>query len=223
MGFGILLYGFLMMVEVSVTINYTYMVGIDVFPDLAGYILMLTAAYRLSDYAKGFRYFKMTLFPLTALSLVSYAASIAAVLPSAARISAEIISISRYIQYPLQFMAFVFMYLGIYSLSQSVNLPKIASRARFGMIMASVYYISKIAEMFVSELGLGISSSASMEVLRAVLMLAFAVFVLYTLFVIFNCYMYICYEGEENPELSGTYNPIQRLFERLKGGKSDKK
>ena len=51
MGFGYLLYGFMMLVEVGLTVNAQYSVGIDIFPDLAGYLFMLAAARRLSDYS----------------------------------------------------------------------------------------------------------------------------------------------------------------------------
>ena len=72
MGFGFLLYGYLMTLEAGLLVNASPKIGFDIFPDLLGYLFFYLALRKLSPYALGFRQAKNVcylLFPVGALTL----------------------------------------------------------------------------------------------------------------------------------------------------------
>lgn len=222
MGFGYFFFGVLMLVSVVVPTSYEYNVGIDIFPDIAGYILMLTAAKRLSLYAAGFRRMVYPLYALCLVSAVGYAAGIASLFGRYLEMLSHIVSWTQALSYPLCLCAFVFMFLGIYSLSTSVELPKIASKAKGGIFMSIVYFCVRIL-LFAAELIFeGFSQSVLISYAYYFLSLFWYVYIIFTAYVIFKCYMYICYEGEEQIMPSGA---TPRFLEKIlsKVGKNDKK
>ncbi len=220
MGFGYLIYGFFMMLEVRIPTSYSFALGIDLFPNLAGYLFMLTAARRLNSYAAGFSRCRQVLYPLVALGALEYAAEILSIfLPSAGlALFSELLTCAGLI---LQPAAFFFLFSGIVSLSGEVELPKIVSRARFTTVLGGAYYLLQIFVTVADDLSLGIPAGV-LNPLRWVLLLLWTIFLILAEFTVFGCYMYICYEGEENVNSKGLMNPIERLAARLKKGKDDR-
>lgn len=221
MGFGYFFFGVLMLLSVAVPTSYEYNIGIDIFPDLAGYLLMLTAAKRLSSYAAGFRRMTYPLFFLCIAGLVLYAAGIISVFIPEYAVLEKVVMWSEALSYPLQMCALVFMFLGIYSLSLSVELPKIAARAKNGIFFTTVYFAVRIIMFVAGSVSSSFSGSVIASYVYYFLSIFWYLYIIFTAYVIFRCYMYICYEGEENVM---PVNPAPRFLENIlsKFGKGKK-
>ncbi|MBR6769079.1 MAG: hypothetical protein IKM34_06300 [Clostridia bacterium] len=113
MGFGFLFYGFLMMIELSIATSADYALSVDVFPDLAGYLFMLTAAWRLEDYAKGFARFKKCLLPLVAVGAMIYGASMLSLFDIYPAVLEKVLHGLQYATIILQPIAFFCLFGGI--------------------------------------------------------------------------------------------------------------
>ena len=216
MGFGILFYGFLMMIEIAVRTNAGSTVGIDVFPDLAGYLLMLTAACRLDGYAKGFTYFKKSLYPLLFLGTVSFSLGLFSVTGLYLDVLEVAMDAVKFLSLILQGISFFFLFAGIISLSGEVDLPGIAARARYTTVIGTVYYLFQIVLTLSYELPIGISDE-TLAPFSFVSMLIFLVYIILGEVVLFNCYRYICYEGEEYFNPGDIESPIARFMNKLFG------
>lgn len=216
MGFGLIFYGFLMMVEIAVRTQAGSPLGIDIFPDLAGYLLMLAAACRLDGYAKGFTYFRRTLYPLLVLGTLSFAIglfSVTGLYLGILEIAADAV---KFLSLIMQGVAFFFLFAGIISLANEVELPGIAARSRYTLIVGSVYYIFQVILTLCYKLPIGISDT-TLAPFSMVSMLIFLVFILLGEVVLFNCYRYICYEGEEYFNPGDIESPIAKFMNKLFG------
>ena len=212
MGFGILFYGFLMMIEITVRTQVGSPVGIDIFPDLAGYLLMLAAACRLDGYAKGFSYFRKLLYPLIVLGAAAYAIGMLSLLGKALALLETLSNAVKLLSLALQGVAFFFLFAGVISLANEVDLPGIATRARYTAIVGTVYYVFQLVLSICYQVGMAQKTLAPFSFTSMVI---FIVFVLLGEVVLFNCYRYICYEGEENYLPSSADNPIARFMNKL--------
>ena len=216
MGFGFLFYGFLMMIELGVSTSLDHALSVDVFPDLAGYLFMLTAACRLELYAKGFARFKKWLIPLVAVGTLLYAVSILSVFG----IYPEILEIAthglRYATIVLQPIAFFCLFGGIMALAIEVELPSIASRAKLLAVIGTAYYAAQFIFMAADDISPMLFASFGGFV-RYGLMIVWLIFVIMVEFMVFQCYMYICYEGEERITPEDAANPFAKMLGKKKG------
>lgn len=220
MGFGILFFGFLMMIELMVSTSAEYMLGIDLFPDLAGYFLMLTAACRLSPYNKGFARFRVALYPLLGVSTVSFAVGLFSAFGVAPSVLDFVFRVANGLSVLLQPVAFFFLFSGIVRLADSVELPKLSFGARLLAVMSTAYYLCQIVFTVVSVLPTGFPENM-LSVVNYVLTLVYLLFVILTEVLLFRCYMFICYEGEERVSPTDAVNPIAKFFNKFKKGNGD--
>ena len=216
MGFGLLFYGFLMTFDIMVRTQAMAEVGIDIFPDLAGYLLMLAAANRLDGYARGFSLFKKALYPLIAVGALT-------LLVGYASIFGEMLflleTLTRYLKLAtllFQGVAFFFLFAGIISLASEVELPGIASRARFVAATGVVYYSFQTILTVTALLPLPISSQTLSPFMTASMLIGMF-FLIFGEVVLFNCYRYICYEGEEQLKPGDAVNPLANALNKLFG------
>ena len=216
MGFGLIFYGFLMMIEIPVRTQVGVNVGIDIFPDLAGYLLMLTAANRLDGYAKGFTLFRKMLYPLLVLGAVSLAIGYLSIAGVALPLLEALTTYVKIASLILQAVAFFFLFSGIISLSLEVELDGIATRARYTTVVGAIYYLFQLLLTASYELPLGISDT-TLAPFSMISMLLWLVFILLGEVVLFNCYRYICYEGEETLTPGAIESPIARFLNKLFG------
>ena len=221
MGFGFLFYGFLMMIELGIATSAEYSLSIDVFPDLAGYLFMLTAAYRLELYAKGFARFKKALLPLVAVGFLIYGVSILSLFDLNPALLEGALHILQYATIMLQPIAFFCLFGGIMVLASEVGLPAIASRAKLLAGIGTAYYAAQLLFMVAEELTLPLFGSY-VGFLRYGLMIVWLIFIIMTEWMIFQCYMYICYEGEERITREDAANPFAKFFNQNKKGKGSR-
>ena len=220
MGFGLIFYGFLMMIEITVRTVSGSAVGIDIFPDLAGYLLMLAAASRLEDYAKGFATFKKCLYPLIALGTLSFMIGIFSVTGLYTAYLEVAIDAVKAASLLVQGIAFFFLFAGIVSLANEVDLPGVAQRARYACVVGSVYYAFQFILTLGYELPIGISE-ATLAPFTMASMMIFLIYVILSEIVFFNCYRYICYEGEEYFNPQDIESPIAKFLNKLFGKNKD--
>ena len=218
MGFGFLFYGFLMMIELGIATSAEHALSIDVFPDLAGYLFMLTAAYRLELYAKGFARFKKCLLPLVAVGAMIYGISILSLFDIYPVVLESALHGLQYATIALQPIAFFCLFGGIMALATEVGLPNIASRAKLLAVIGSAYYGAQLLFMLAEDLSLPMFGSYA-GFLRYGLMIVWLIFVIMTEWMVFQCYMYICYEGEERITPEDAASPFAKFFDKNKKGK----
>lgn len=216
MGFGLIFYGFLMMIEIVVRTVSGSAIGIDIFPDLAGYLLMLAAACRLDGYAKGFTVFRKCLYPLIFLGALAFAIGIFSATGLYTVYLESAIDTVKMLSLVLQGVAFFYLFAGIVSLAGEVELPGIASRARYACVIGSVYYVFQFILTLCYKLPLGISA-ATLAPFTMVSMMIFLIYVIFSEVVFFNCYRYICYEGEEYFNPGDIESPIAKFLNKLFG------
>ena len=96
----------------------------------------------------------------------------------------------------------------IFIISRSLSLTKIQAKATVDIALASVYLIFAIVTSF----------AKSEIVLQRTGLVAFILKILYialSLFIIFNCYMRICYEGDEDMQGKNSFAPFRYLNDKL--------
>lgn len=215
MGFGLLLYGYLMLV----TAGNSY---IDFFPDLLGYLFFWLALRKLTPYSMGFRRAKTICIPLFAVGTATLAGQILSQLDMGGTIVTDILVYSELAKNVLLFFFHIGLMKGIIELSRDVGLPRLCRRGRIGLILSICLYLIAIIlqslELLAPSLVKNYATAYSFAGL--VYMLLFYGTFFFNLFLIFSCYRQICYEGEEN--LTPPDNPLEKLFKKIsKSGKHD--
>lgn len=195
MGFGLLLFGFSFLLDYGILLNNDYGIGFDIYPDLAGFILMFIALRKLSPYGRGFRYAQYFCYPLFAVGGALIA------LPLLSLAGAHLSLIKTAIDYVyfardlLTALLCIMLFAGIRELSLDVELPKIARRSVIAFVLVMLFFIPRSALELISF------TDAQRSFLILWYQLFWYICLFFILFLCFNCYMYICYEGEEDPEI----------------------
>ncbi|MGM9636843.1 MAG: hypothetical protein ACI3YK_02540 [Eubacteriales bacterium] len=213
MGFGLLLYGYLMLI----TAGNSY---IDFFPDLLGYLFFWLALRKLTPYSMGFRRAKSICIPLFAVGAVTLAGQILSQFAVGGAIVTDLLVYSELAKNALLLFFHIGLMKGIIELSRDVELPRLCGRGRIGMILSVCLYLIAIIlqslELLVPSLVESHATAYSFAGL--VYMLLFYGMFFFNLFLIFSCYRQICYEGEEDLTLPD--NPLEKLFKKIsKSGK----
>ena len=64
MGFGLLFFGYPLLLDRLLLLNEEYSIGIDVIPDIIGIVLIFIALRKLSPYSFGFKGAKYMCYPM---------------------------------------------------------------------------------------------------------------------------------------------------------------
>ncbi len=219
MGFGFLLYGYLMMIELGIRVVESPAIGFDVFPDLLGYIFFYLALRKLSPYAKGFSQAKAIcwlLFPAGAVTLLGQTLAWIGIGMSFVPAMLEYAKLGTNLLLLFFHMGFLS---GIAKLSADVDLPRLSAKAKMGLGMSVFSYfvgiLLQLSEKLIPDL---LNKYAGIHAyIGLVYQLLFYLVFFFNLYVIFSAYRQICYEGEEDPD--GITNPLEWLYNRFKGGK----
>lgn len=192
-------------------------VGIDIFPDVAGYLFMLAAARRLSGYSDFFSKMKIALIPLIALGGAVFTCQVLGTLG----INGDLLSLTSWLAYvmePFKMVALVLMLCGIREIASDADLLKIAKRAT-ALTVATVFYcIMMMLVKTESELSVIGASEGLVGWLSLATAVYFYLLFAFTLFEIFSCYRFICREGDEDMEGGEMWNPLEGLYSKF--GKS---
>lgn len=208
MGFGILLFGYTMLIEYGITVSSEFNIGIDIFPDILGYFLMFYATRKLSPYSQGFKNARF----MSILMMVLGAATL--ILPIAALFQKGLPIISTALQYCyftrdiFVFIFSVFVFAGIRELAKDVDLPKVASKAVTATVLWALYLIPRISIFIVNY------TDAQKSFVSILYSIFFYIALLFSVYVLFNCHVRICYEGEEDPETKESV--IEKFIKKIK-------
>lgn len=201
MGFGFLLLGYMMMVEIGVRTSDVFNIGFEIFPDVIGYILFFLALKKLESYASGFKYAKFLSYPLLALGSIKFIAQLSSLLVKYTALSfgedfpaivSNILGGCEFAKISLLSLFSLFLFSGIRALSKEVELPKISNRAIAAMLMNLIYFVVRIS-VYIFPF-----NDAEKAFMYYVYTITWYLLLFFTIFLVFNCYMYICYEGEED-------------------------
>ena len=114
MGFGLLFFGFMMMLDTGWTVSETYGIGLDVFPDILGYICMYRSMKHLRKSSKDLNIFAWITVALSVLGGVLLVGQIAAsvmrcVYPAGLEDAGLFIMICGYVKNPIMLAAILFL------------------------------------------------------------------------------------------------------------------
>lgn len=190
MGFGLLFLGYLFMVD------FPYK-GLDIFPDAAGFALMLIGLQVLREYEAKFKHAQKPAYILLFLTFIELVKQLLGFFELWQN---DIFSII--LTYAIQAAMLVYYYLLIKAISAiavRTGLPKIKVRARRNLILTYIIYAVKfifsIDIPYIKELAAKLNEimylTGFVFMLDALLLLLNAVLIL-------SCYMRICRKGDED-------------------------
>lgn len=211
MGFGLLFFGFMMMLETGWAISEAYGIGLDIFPDILGYICMYISMKHLRKSSKDLNIFAWITLALSVLGgalLVgqAVAAVMRFVYPAGLEKVGLFIMICGYIKNPIMLAAILFLTSGLKEVANSVGLYSLAKKTTAVSVVSSLSYLMQSV--------LTITSSASIpSVIFKGVDLLFYVQLFLLLSLIFSYYRQIGYEGEDTSEKE---HPLEKLRKKLK-------
>ena len=179
------------MIDYGIKTIAEYNIGFDIFPDIIGYIFFFIAMKKLKPYAEGFKYAKFMTYFLILLGGVTLGAQIFSFTNSHGSLLAKILYHCEFARLVLFALFNIFVFSGIRKLAKDVDLPKIARHAVVALIINLLYFIMKISIYAFSF------SEAQRSFIIILYSLTWYILLFYSFFLIMGCYMYICYEGEE--------------------------
>lgn len=198
-----------MLIDYGLSLSSEYVnIGIDIFPDILGYILMFLALKKLSPYSVGFKNAKYMSIFMMFLGGVTFALPLAALFGKGLGIISSAISYCMFIRDMAVFVFNIFVFVGIRELAKDVELPKTARYATAAMVLSALYFVPRVSIFIVSF------TEAQMGFVALFYSIFWYISLLFNLFLSFNCYVHICYEGEEDPDVKETF--IEKLLSKLK-------
>lgn len=220
MGFGYLLYGYLMLIDYGIKTTEGAAQGFDIFPDLLGYILFFVALRGLSRHASGFSRAKSACIPLFIVGGATLVGQLLTLIGLSGSVITLMLEYAQYAKYPLLLFFHIGMLDGIRQLSLDVDLPKLSSKAQNATFFSAFYYIVGICMIFF-EIFVPNPEGKLASIYNTVGMIyqiAFYLVFFYVTYVIFSAYRQICYEGDENMDQGGV-GPLTKIFEKYKASK----
>ncbi len=217
MGFGYLFLGFLFFMSFP-------LYGVDILPDVIGWLIMGKALKTLTHYCPGNRHFERAGYSLLA-GLVLSVFVLGCQLAELGGVVSE--TLDRFFVTPILILYSiaigvhqVFLLLGIHQLSLEVELDKLARRAVRMLSLTAVYYLLQ----FLTQLGLfakiaDLTASPQMvlSTINAVVYFLGVLWLLLIAALYFTCYMRICLEGDEDmPYREDFYDRTKKKIESKK-------
>lgn len=206
MGFGLLFLGYTLLLTIGKQINVELGLGIDVLPDVIGYILFLLGLRNLRPYSKNFTFAWYLTIPLIAIGGVILGSELIALLGFWQRPIAILLSYLDYIHYPLLIFFHVYLCLGIKELANEVGLPKIVKRSYTAMILSTLCYLIRL-----------LLPAQVMPQLAMIALLVIYLTYFYMLYYLYSCYARIVYADEEPKPLIP--NPLMKMLEKKQNKK----
>ena len=180
MGFGILFIGYF----------FTYIGAITPFSTFTSVIGTGIIIFSLKNLIYENKFFLASLIASIILELVSIPIMFMSVLGATNYLFYDILLKIQGYMIPILNIILV---IAIYLIAKQVGLPKLQAKSIVDMIIIGIYFVS--ATIFNL-----LNNEFLMERLFIVNVFAQLIYTIFTLIIIFNCYMRICYEGDENME-----------------------
>ncbi len=218
MGFGFLFFGFMMMLDTGWTISEAYGIGLDVFPDILGYLCMYRSMKHLRKSSRDLNIFAWITLVLSVLGGALLVGQIVAAIlrfayPAGLEGAGLFIMICGYIKNPIMLAAILFLTSGLRELANSLELYPLAKKTTVVSVVSSVYYLLQSVFTITSAGNISVPSvvffgTALLFYVQLVLMLSLA----------FSYYRQVGYEGEDTSEKE---HPLEKLRKKLSRSMDD--
>ncbi len=187
MGFGLVFIGYLFMY------SFPYK-GFDITVDLLGFLIAYFGIRKLAEYGCGFdtlkKYFYV-LFPASSITLIFQLCSLFGV-----KIPFASLYDSAYIA--LVFVYNILLFVAIYKIADDTEIFSIKAKAKRNLTIGVIYYLLvfffNLPIEYIQQLKVFLTSKFS---LGLILFIVGYVWLFLNLVTIFNCYMWICEQGDE--------------------------
>ena len=200
MGFGILFIGYFFTMNIKLR-------GYDVPPDFIGYMIMIYACNKLSDYSSFFRKTSKILIVMALLSAAYSGTQLYTnVFGELPELIPNILIISKLM---LSIVMHYFLLNAIIEISEDVGRKKIAGKCRRNLYITWFLLILQT----VSSLPV-FQFEGQAYYLISIFIANFAV--LLNSIQIFSCYMWICYEGDEEMDAENTIDPLAKMINKTR-------
>lgn len=213
MGFGLLFFGFMMMLDSGWTISETPYIGLDIFPDIVGYICMYISMKHLRKSSKDLNIFAWITLGLSVLGGALLIGQITAavmrfVYPAGLEKAGLFIMICGYVKNPIMLAAVLFLTSGLKEVASSVGLYSLAKKTTAVSVVSALYYLIQSVFTITS---VGNIPVPSVIFFAAALLFYVQLFLILSL--IFSYYRQVGYEGEDTSEKE---HPLEKLRKKLK-------
>lgn len=213
MGFGLLFFGFMMMLDSGWTISEELGIGLDIFPDILGYICMYISMKHLRKSSRDLNVFAWITLGLSILGGAllggqAVAAVMRFIYPAGLEGAGLFIMICGYIKNPIMLAAVLFLTSGLKEVANSVGLYSLAKKTTAVSVVSALYYLIQSVFTITS---VGNISVPSVIFFAAALLFYVQLFLILSL--IFSYYRQIGYEGEDTSEKE---HPLEKLRKKLK-------
>ncbi len=200
MGFGTLFFGYLFLFN---TVSFTG------FTKIVAYLILLLALLRLRPYNPPFKTAFISLIPLSLVGLVLFCLEGANLL--SLPVGPDAFTYSSVIASVLELVFSFYLLKGIQEIAKETGVYVLEVRAFRNRLFTILYYLLFIVGQIPWEGNAVFFAYYSI----VILLFGFAVMFLNAK-LIYNCYMWICLEGEEDMgRRRSSFQPLDRLYERL--------
>lgn len=216
MGFGLLFVGFMMMLDQSWALSVSPPVGVDLLPDVVGYILMVASMKHLRKSSRDLNIFA---YIVTFMAVLSGAWALGQVCAAVMRFAhlpglsviATIEEIYYAFKYPVMIAAILFMSSGLREVALDVGLESLSKKTAIFTAISAICYVG----MSVQSL---LPTNAVWAYFTALaISLLFYVQYFMMLFLVFSYYRQIGFEGEEDlPEKEPLFARLLQKASRAK-------
>lgn len=211
MGFGLLFFGFMMMLDSGWTISGD--IGFDIFPDILGYICMYKAMKHLRKSSRDLNIFAWITLGLSVLGGALLIGQITAavmrfVYPAGLEGAGLFIMICGYIKNPIMLVAVLYLTGGLKDVANSVGLYPLAKKTTVVSTVSVLYYLIQSVFTITSVGNIPVPS-----IIFFATALLFYVQLFLILSLIFSYYRQIGYEGEDTAVKE---HPLEKLRKKLK-------
>jgi hypothetical protein len=215
MGFGLLLFGYLMLTDVEVGVSIEHQIGFDVLPNVIGFIIMFFALKQLKSFYSAFRRAQISLIPLIAVSGVYLGIEVFSLFGYALSTVSTVLNCMSIVENLLLLIFHLLLLSTATELAREVDLMPLATSLKKANVVSAVYYSMAFLTLLLFPFISGIKVIAPFVnlALYLTLFLKFGSFI-YNFITLYRCYMYIGYEGETT--LDYYKHPFQKLIEKLK-------
>lgn len=211
MGFGLLFFGYMMLISVPYK-------GIDFPPDAIAYTLILIALTKLGRYGKKIRIASFFSIALLALSAVKLACQVGALFTYIPDILINAVTIGDIV---LTLPFYFFMLVGFGELAKDVELPKLQGKCKrnFG-IVCFFYAFTLFFYLYNADIIPLINGVEKIQLFAMQQLLGYIMRIM-NIILIASCYMRICLEGDE--DMPYTPNKFEAFMTKLIKGDRDNK
>lgn len=218
MGFGLLFFGFMMMLDRGWTICEDPYIGLDIFPDILGYICMYISMKHLRKSSRDLNIFAWITVALSvlggALLLGQTAAAVMRfVYPAGLEKAGFFVMICGYIKDPIMLAAVIYLTGGLKDVAISVGLDSLVRKTTAVSFVSTLYYLMQSVFTIASVANIAVPS----VIFYGVALLFYVQFFL-LLSLIFSFYRQVGYEGEDTSEKE---HPLEKLRKKLMNAGKD--